>query len=71
MAKFIARAGDRFKPFVTVSLRPVRSLSAFLEKFADGRIAIDRHKYQDEKRRAFMALASLLERITDPQANIT
>ena len=31
----------------------------------------DRHEYADEKRRAFEALASLLERILDPKANVT
>jgi integrase len=31
----------------------------------------DKHKYREEKRRAFEALASLLERITDPRANVT
>jgi integrase len=30
----------------------------------------DRHQYADEKRRAFEALASLIERIVDPQANV-
>ena len=31
----------------------------------------DRHEYADEKQRAFEALASLLERILDPKANVT
>ena len=31
----------------------------------------DRHEYANEKRRAFEALASLLERILDPKANVT
>jgi integrase len=31
----------------------------------------DRHEYADEKRRAFEALAGLIERIVDPKANVT
>jgi hypothetical protein len=30
----------------------------------------DRHSYLDEKRRAFEALAALIERILDPQENV-
>jgi integrase len=31
----------------------------------------DRHEYRDEKLRAFEALAGLIERIVNPQANVT
>ena len=31
----------------------------------------DKHEYREEKQRAFQALASLLERITDPRAYVT
>ena len=31
----------------------------------------DRHEYLNEKRHAFEALASLIERILDPKANVT
>ena len=34
------------------------------------RSTYDKHQYRDEKRRAFEALASLVERIVNPQANI-
>src|SRR5271170_6446579 len=34
------------------------------------RATYDKHEYRDEKRRAFEALASLVERIVNPQANI-
>jgi integrase len=36
-----------------------------------GRGTYDKHGYQDEKRHAFEALASLVERIVDPKANVT
>ena len=33
-------------------------------------LRFDRHEFRDEKRRAFEALAGLIERIVDPQPNV-